>query len=309
MAGSARTWTSADGTRTFEGDFQSFDAATGTVGIALPNGKSTEFKIDKLSQTDKAWIQEQRELERRQQREQAALRGLRTLKGFDGKVWTNSLGMKFAPVAPTRVAFAIWETRVKDYAVFAAATNRKCEEPGFDQAPDHPAVMVSWEEARAFCAWLTAKERLDGVIGNDMSYRLPTDPEWSIAVGLPEEQGRTPQEKDGKIEGVYFWGTQWPPPEGAGNYDQSIGADEFQKTSPVGSFAANKLGLFDLGGNVWEWCEDRYAPGYGPQVLRGGSWSGLDRVGLLSSYRLHDAYPGDRRNVIGFRCVLVVLGG
>ena len=51
-----------------------------------------------------------------------------------------------------------------------------------------------------------------------MLYRLPTDAEWSIAVGLDHETGDTPKDKNEKIKGVYPWGTQWPPPQGAGNY-------------------------------------------------------------------------------------------
>ena len=49
-------------------------------------------------------------------------------------------------------------------------------------------------------------------------FRLPTDEEWSLAVGLEQEEGATPKEKDSKITGVYPWGTEWPPPDGAGNY-------------------------------------------------------------------------------------------
>jgi len=80
--------------------------------------------------------------------------------------------------------------------------------------------MVSWEEAQQFCQWLTARERAAGQLPADWSYRLPSDHEWSCAVeiGEREDAGKLPVEKREKIDGVFPWGLQWPPPKGAGNY-------------------------------------------------------------------------------------------
>ena len=86
-------------------------------------------------------------------------------------------------------------------------------------------------------------------------------------------------------------------------------ADGFAQTAPVGSFRANAIGLYDLGGNVWEWSAEGYRGDSGPAagrdwgVLRGGSWATSSRSELLSSYR--NVVDRNERDVIyGFRCVL-----
>lgn len=116
---------------------------------------------------------------------------------------------------------------------------------------------------------------------------------------------------------MYPWGTQWPPPRGAGNYADETAKwafpnwgviegydDGYATTSPVGSFQANRFGLHDLGGNVWEWCEDFYDGQSGARVLRGASWYSHDPGNLLSSYRVYDP-PEYRSYIFGFRVVLV----
>ena len=224
------------------------------------------------------------------------------------KTFVNTLGMKFVPVKGTDVQFCIWETRVKDYASYAAANagvDGSWKSPGFTQADTHPVVNVSWEDANAFCAWLTKKELAEGKIKAGQKYRLPTDAEWSVAVGLGKEKGNTPEEKSRGIKGVYPWGKEWPPSKGAGNYNKFMKLDNFEYTSPVGSFASNKDGLHDMGGNVWEWCEDWYDPAAKTyRVLRGASWGDLNPDYLLSSYRNLDS-PDFRIFNFGFRCVLV----
>ena len=83
--------------------------------------------------------------------------------------------------------------------------------------------------------------------------------------------------------------------------------DGYPETSPVGSFKPNQFGLCDLGGNVWEWCEDSYDTREEFRVLRGGSWFGSVPRALLSSYRFNGP-PVNRYAYVGFRCVLVVGG-
>jgi hypothetical protein len=221
--------------------------------------------------------------------------------------YENTLGMKFVPVAGTEVLFCAWETRVQDYAAYAQANpgvDGSWRNPGFTQGDTHPVVNVSWNDAKAFCEWLTRSERAGGKIGPEQSYRLPGDCEWSVAVGLNESRGGTPQSKDEQIKDVYPWGTGWPPPQGAGNYGISLGVASYDWTAPVGNFAANRYDLYDLGGNVWEWCEDYYDGNSGNRVLRGGSCLNDDTRFLLSSNR-NSVVPDFRIGIVGFRCVLV----
>ena len=247
--------------------------------------------------------------------------------------FVNSLGMKFVPVAGTKVLFSIWETRVRDYAVFAKAKTvgdawTKQEKDGVPvgREPDHPVVGVNWDDSRRFCAWLTEKEAAEGALAKGAKYRLPSDEEWSWAVGLPPEVGTTPAEKHGKNDVDFPWGKEWPPMKKVGNYaDESFHAkfpvkrnekenrdedvwmkdytDGFATTSPVGSFPANAYGLYDLGGNVWQWCEDWWNAEHKDRVLRGASWQHSARGSLRSSNRYHNA-PAFRYFSHSFRCVL-----
>jgi formylglycine-generating enzyme required for sulfatase activity len=246
--------------------------------------------------------------------------------------FVNSLGMKFVPVpitgGPTdkqRVLFSVWETRVQDYEMFVTEMSRKWDKPRFDQGATHPAVYVSWDDAQAFCAWLTERERKAGKLATSAAYRLPSDHEWSCAVGIGdhEDASKLPSEKTMKISNVFPWETQFPPPVGAGNYageelrlalaagkylplkDHIAGyRDDFMETAPVGSFPANRFGLYDLGGNVCEWCEDWVDQEQKVRVLRGASWRDASRGFLKSSCRDRHAPSTRFGHEGGFRCVL-----
>jgi formylglycine-generating enzyme required for sulfatase activity len=211
--------------------------------------------------------------------------------------------MKFVPVPGARVLFCIHETRYKDYAAYAAET------PGLDgswrvqsgnEAQDHPVTKITWREAKAFCDWLGRKEKA--------TYRLPTDREWSVAVGIgPQEAAlgfTSSVNVNTPIPGQFPWGQQWPPPPGVGNFaDRSGNAEDgFETTSPVMRFKPNVLGIYDLGGNVWELCEDWYSAAQDRHVLRGGSYLMGDRVYLSSAQR--SASPITAREAdCGFRVV------
>jgi formylglycine-generating enzyme required for sulfatase activity len=251
--------------------------------------------------------------------------------------WTNSLGQIFVPVPGTKARFCIWDTRVQDFAAFVKATGYNAvggmlsvqhgvpgghgdtwQSPGFAQGPTCPVVGVNWDDAKAFCAWLTQQEQAAGKITSGQSYRLPTDAEWSLAVGLNEADGGLPKEKSGRIQGIYPWGANWPPPKDAGNYAGGEARDAnwpsswptleeyrdgYARTSPVGSFPANRFDLYDMGGNVWQWCEDRFDGTTPLRVFRGASCFDWNQTNLLSSYRGASG-PRWRYGRVGFRCVL-----
>jgi hypothetical protein len=214
----------------------------------------------------------------------------------------NSLGMPFVPLTRGKSLCCRWPVRIRDYMQFAMETGAGAPVSDFPQGPDHPVVNVRWNDARRFCKWLTKRELWLELIPTSLGYRLPKDEEWSGAVGLGFEGGPTPKMRSGVVEG-YPWGEDFPPPPGAGNYHPKLQCDAFPETSPVGSFAPNKLGICDLGGNVWEWCLDEYEKGNPDRVLRGASCFNDDPFYLMSSFRDH--YPGDKaRNNVGIRVVL-----
>jgi len=228
--------------------------------------------------------------------------------------WSNTLGMTFVkvPAGDPSILMACVETQERHLAPFRRSQGR----PGSDAAL--PAAHVSWTEAVEFCRWLTQKERQAGVISSRQAYRLPTDHEWSCAVGLGgmESAHASPEAKSNRIAAQYPWGSQWPPPKKAGNLCGRESRQDFSENfisgfhdglsggqvSPQAS-AANQFGLYDLSGNLWEWCEDRFREGTDWRVLRGGSWKSARPQTLLSSHRTHDP-ESYRSDSVGFRCVL-----
>ena len=149
-----------------------------------------------------------------------------------------------------------------------------------------------------------------------------------MAVGLGPEAGDTPADKGANSRHEYPWGNEWPPPAGAGNYAGEemkttspadavdfpvrflkVGVpgyeDGYVYTSPVGSFAANRFGLYDMGGNVWQLCRDPIRPSEPSRfVLRGSGWSPEGEYSMRSAYR---TWAGEAAPCvhIGFRVVLV----
>jgi formylglycine-generating enzyme required for sulfatase activity len=216
--------------------------------------------------------------------------------------------MAFVPVprGSDKIWMAVTETRQRDLAQMGAKR----------RSSESAACGVTWHEAKAFCHALTQRERATGKIRQTERYRLPTDHEWSCAVGLGEAESPDvlPEEKSNKVQG-FPWGTHWPPHRGSGNFmgeEASTPPNVIQGyRDPVergpgkaGLSKPNALGLRDLAGNLWEWCEDLYRPGTNWRVLRGGAWTSWRPETLASSHRTHDPETY-RSDSVGFRCVLV----
>ena len=235
---------------------------------------------------------------------------------------TNSLGMKFVPVPGTSILMCIHETRRGDFASYAKeASNVSAdwknvifEGAALSADDNEPVTMVSWHDSVGFCDWLSKKE--------GRKYRLPTDEEWSAAIGIADKEPKsgTPVAKHMSAEKVFPWGLMPTPPNGFGNYaDISFNAkfpthyfingysDGFVTASPVMKFQANSLGIYDLGGNVWEWCSDWFDDAKERRVARGGSWYGYVADDMLSGFR-GALPPAHRRSYYGFRIVLSAAG-
>jgi formylglycine-generating enzyme required for sulfatase activity len=152
--------------------------------------------------------------------------------------------------------------------------------PGYVQRPDHPAVCVTWDDARAYADWLSAQ--------TGKSYRLLSEAEWEYAAR-------------GRLTGSNYWqGQDRLGPCSHGNFadqtthDNLVWKSSFQCSdrwwlpSPVGIYRPNRFGVYDMLGNLWEWVEDCHNPGYDTasgdgrprtcgecerRIIRGASWS------------------------------------
>lgn len=231
----------------------------------------------------------------------------------------NSLGMVFVPVPATKVLMCVHETRWQDFEPYLTTTSPlpngkpRALAGGLWGWDDHP-VTTSWDDAQAFCAWLSAKE--------GKQYRLPTDEEWSRAAGIGGSEkrgaGTTPEDLSKTEVGTFPWGEVWPPPPDGGNIgDLSFHAmklsspsdkylaqydDGFATTAPVMSFKPSKLGFYDLAGNVSEWCADWYNGARIGRAIRGSNYQEVTRYKSHPSFR--DSSTPDNAFVAGFRIVL-----
>ena len=190
------------------------------------------------------------------------------------------------------------------------------QEPGFQQTSKNPVVCVSYYDAVAYVNWLNATCADEPELGGKPRYVLPTESEWEYAA----RAGSTTE---------FFWGDEAADGAKYLNAADESGSsagrkwtsafpfnDGYVASSPVGSFEPNAWGLYDMLGNVWEWCSDRFgayasAPVVDPQgaafgeyrVLRGGGW---DAAPALARCAYRGANLPDACNTnYGFRVALI----
>ena len=185
--------------------------------------------------------------------------------------------------------------------------------PGIPQTDKHPVVSVDWNDAAAFCQWLSGQ--------TGQTYRLPSEAEWEYAcragtitrwfTGNTEDTLRdfaNVTDESFKLQSPKAAAARW-----AVSWD-----DGFPFTAAVGQFQANALGLHDMHGNVWEWCQDQYdkdaykrsvrtevrdASPDSDRVVRGSSWLGGHSECSRSAYRSSGAPGGRCSHDLGFRLV------
>ena len=165
--------------------------------------------------------------------------------------------------------------------------------PSYFKGTERPVEQVSWEEAVEYCRKLTAKQRAEGILADGWEWRLPTEVEWEYAA-----RAGTTGARYGKLDTIAW-------------RDGNSGGEPH----PVKQKTANAWGLYDMMGNVWEWCSDWYG-GYptgsvtdptGPssgsfRVFRGGSWFSV--AWFARSALRGGSVPGSRSNNLGFRPAL-----
>jgi len=248
--------------------------------------------------------------------------------------WNDSLRMLYFPVlvsvpggefrfndkATANVSsFRLAQTEVtfRQMKLFDLATGRMRQMPVWGFAADNPAVYVSWFEAVEYANWLSRKQGLQPVyalVRDSLSsdtlvqanwgatgYRLPTEVEWEYAAKAGASEHKYTYSGSNNLDEVAWWGN---------NSDQEHGV---KRTNAVATKKANSSGLYDMSGNVWEWCWDWYGPlperlgpdyrgpGAGQErILRGGSWFLPKEFYFTSNYRFRYK-PAGGINVIGFR--------
>lgn len=255
----------------------------------------------------------------------------------------HSVRVRAFLIGRTEVTKALWD-EVHGWAVtndygFAMA--------GSGKAPDHPVQYIEWYDMVKWCNACSEREGLTPCYATDAGkatvykagrldvqndwvrwdangYRLPTETEWECAARAGAAGRRFPWNDSGSIShsraNYYSSSSDSYDVSSTRGYHPDYDTGDYAWTSPAGSFAPNGYGLYDLAGNVYEWCWDWFDDAYydssptrdprGPvsgdyRVLRGGGWRSYGRQCRVA-YRHDGGRPGDTYNSIGFRLVRTV---
>jgi formylglycine-generating enzyme required for sulfatase activity len=184
-------------------------------------------------------------------------------------------------IAKFALTFDEWDAAQAhvEWRTFAGVRPRMANDHSWGRGK-RPAIDVSWDDAKAYCRWLTK--------ASSKSYRLPSEAEWELCC----RAGTTT---------AFWWGdgitTDLANYRGDVALQNGLKGEYRERTLPVDSFEPNPWGLYQMHGNVWEWCEDQYDAS--SRVLRGGSWYDYPRY-LHSAFR-DGVRPNSRDRTIGFR--------
>jgi len=185
-----------------------------------------------------------------------------------GTVVTNTVGTWLIKISPT-LWVGKYEVTQKEYQKLTHMN------PSAFRGDDHPVDSVTWNDAMTFCQKLTAKEKAQLPTG--FSYSLPTEKQWEMLAGNTDIKSAVMK------------------------YNGNCSS-----TARVGSLAPNSLGLYDVRGNVMEWCLDAHDPSY--HVLRGGAWDISVEPSTRLEFHNYVQNPAEKKNDYGFRIVLEAAG-
>ncbi len=187
-----------------------------------------------------------------------------------GNTLTNSVGMVMVKISRTLWA-GRYDVTQEEYQKVMGSN------PSQFRGARNPVDSVSWDDARTFCAKLNEMERKEEMLPEGFSYSLPTQAQWESLIGSAT----------------------------ADDTVNSLGGAR-SGPAPVGSLAPNNLGLYDIRGNMWQWCLDPEDKPY--RVLRGGAWDTFVEINLRPEFRWYSNGPDDKKNSFSFRCVLEPVG-
>jgi len=188
-----------------------------------------------------------------------------------GPAFTNDTTVVMVKISPTLWA-GMFEVTQEQYQKVMGSN------PSEFQGDHNPVDSVSWNDARSFCGRLTDVEKKADMLPEGFEYTLPTQAQWETLMDAADLKDAVTSLNSSRTG-----------------------------TAPVGSLKPNSLNLYDTRGNVWELCLDPEDKPY--RVLRGGGWDTSIDINMRPEFRWYSNGPDDRKNVYGFRCVLVPAAG
>jgi formylglycine-generating enzyme required for sulfatase activity len=183
--------------------------------------------------------------------------------------FTNETGMVLIKISDSQWA-GVYEVTQEEYQKVSGSN------PSAFSGTRNPVDSVSWHEAMQFCAKLTEAEKKEKMLPEGFAYTLPTQAQWEGFAASAELKDAV-----------------------------TSGSAKRASTASVGSLGMTSPGLYDIRGNVWEWCLDPQDQPY--RVARGGAWNSWIDINLRRDFRWYGE-PTIRNNATGFRCLLLKTG-